>query len=74
MWEMLFGGGLGSVMRWVVGCVEGVARSAEGVCVCVCVYVYVCVCVLGGLWESGLGLGVFLCGWELGVWNCCEVG
>ena len=28
---------------------------------CVC-----CVCVLGGLWESGLGLGVFLCGWELG--------
>ena len=41
MWEMLFGGGLGSVMRWVAGCVEGVARSAEGVCVCVCVCVSV---------------------------------
>ena len=35
MWEMWFGGGLGSVLRWVVGCVEGVARSAEGLCVCV---------------------------------------
>jgi len=62
------GGGCGLVevwvRRWLVGCVEGVARIAEGVCKC----------VLGGLWESGLGLGVFLCGWELGVWNCCEVG
>ena len=45
MWEMLFGGGLGSVMRWVVGCVEGVARSAEGVCGCVCVCMCVCVCI-----------------------------
>ena len=56
MWELWFGGGMGSVMRWEVGCLEGVARSAEGVF------------VLAGVWELGLGLGVFLWG-GVGVLN-----
>ena len=41
-----------------MGCVEVVARSAEGVCVCV-----------GRVVGVGVGVGCLFVGWGLGVWN-----